>query len=184
MRPWATDLGEFLAGTVIGLDDDCIGIADFFCNFTGVETAGLVRAFASMRLLLGIETPRPVVVGSFERVGVMVVFTPQRGRVVGEAFLSGRGALYEDSVGVVVARLICELGADIESTDPFLLCTGSVGRTVESDEADVVDSRTESRPSSRSLQSTLAKLPVRFLVTGGRLGLELIVLSIAAGPGD
>lgn len=73
---------------------------------------------------------------------------------------------------------------DSELLEVLLLLLLSFARIVESDEVDVVDSRTGSRPTRSLLHSTLAKLPVLFLVTGGRLGLELIVRSIAAGPGE
>ena len=50
---------------------------------------------------------------------------------------------------------------------------------VESEDAEVVDSRTGSREIS-----LLATLPFRGRVTGGRLGLLLSARSIAAGPGE
>ena len=49
----------------------------------------------------------------------------------------------------------------------------SAARTVESDEVDVVDSRTESRPAGSVRSMLLARLPARRRTTGGgRLGLE------------
>lgn len=71
--------------------------------------------------------------------------------------------------------------ASSEAFGLLLLLFFSPARTVDSDEVDATDSRTGSNPISLI---TLAILPFLCLATGGRLGLELIVRSIAAGPGE
>lgn len=102
------------------------------------------------------DTPRPVVVGSFIcRTGNTLVFAPQRGReVAGDAALADLnigegdcfGVLKPERMGVVGPWGISGLRLDVELFWPF-----SLARTVESDDVDIVDSRTESRPRSQSL---------------------------------
>jgi hypothetical protein len=175
------------------------GVAVSFRTFccANEELVDLLRVLtreelpADVVMVPGIDTPRPAVDSFDGRAGM--VLDPHRAR---EETAAGEVILEDESCGDGVSLVILEAGesgvvdwgmggvwgrVDSAPFELLRLLSFLAARTVESDEVDVVDSRTGSNPISLI---TLTMLPVLFLVTGGRLGLELIVRSIAAGPGE
>jgi hypothetical protein len=144
----------------------------------------LIRWEAAVVVVMvpGIETPRPVTVSFEGRAGV--AFDPHRTReeaVVEDVVFADDGSCGDAVIFVDGVDGVVNCGkVGVRGSEPFEVLLLLSARTVEPDEVDV-DSRTESSPMSLV---TLAVLPVLFFVTGGRRGLELIVRSIAAGPGE